>query len=156
MLSAQKVYLDYRSNIDKEQYTDYNNKLIFNVIKSLYSFKSKNKETQLQLLNEKILEIKPKINKNLMTISVLTAIAPLLGLLGTVFGIVTTFDIIAAIGTANARSLASGISEALITTKTGLIIAIPGYFCSNRLNKTAERIMNELYSLNHLIHEVKV
>lgn len=157
VLSAQKIYLSFKNNnTNNEEYKRYQNTIIFNIIKKISSFEIKNKNTKLQILNENILEVKPVIKRYLMTISILVSIAPLLGLLGTVYGIVSTFDIISAIGTANAQSLASGISEALITTKTGLIIAIPGFFFSNKLNRKSEIIMNELYSLNHLLHEVNL
>ncbi|MEM1297165.1 MAG: MotA/TolQ/ExbB proton channel family protein, partial [Verrucomicrobiota bacterium] len=54
-----------------------------------------------------------------------SATAPLLGLLGTVTGMIHTFKLINVFGTGDARSLASGISEALVTTEFGLIVAIP-------------------------------
>ncbi len=66
-------------------------------------------------------------------IAVLAAIAPLLGLLGTVLGMIETFDVISVFGTGNARAMAGGISVALITTQTGLLVAIPGLIMSNRL-----------------------
>lgn len=86
-----------------------------------------------------------KTMRHIRTIMVLAALAPLLGLLGTVTGMISTFDVIAISGTGNARALASGISEALITTQSGLIAAVPGmllgailYSRADKLNKRIE------------------
>lgn len=67
----------------------------------------------------------PKLEKRLNFISVLGATAPLLGLLGTVSGMINLFKVITQAGTNDARTLAGGISEALVTTESGLIVAIP-------------------------------
>jgi biopolymer transport protein ExbB len=66
------------------------------------------------------------MTRSLAVIGVLAAMAPLMGLLGTVTGMITTFDILAIFGTGNVKAMAGGISESLITTQTGLIVAIPG------------------------------
>ena len=84
------------------------------------------------------------LSRHLGLIAVLAAIAPLLGLLGTVLGMIETFDVIAAFGTGNARALAGGISVALITTQTGLLVAIPGLLMSNRLGRSAQRLRTTL------------
>lgn len=62
------------------------------------------------------------------------SVAPLLGLLGTVSGMISTFDIITEYGTGNPKLLSGGISEALVTTEFGLIVAIPGVLIGNMLN----------------------
>jgi biopolymer transport protein ExbB len=71
------------------------------------------------------------------TILVLAAAAPLLGLLGTVEGMIETFRVISASGTSEATSLSSGISQALITTQTGLVVAVPGLVLGNFLRRRA-------------------
>ena len=71
------------------------------------------------------------------TILVLAAAAPLLGLLGTVDGMIETFRVISASGTSEATSLSSGISQALITTQTGLVVAVPGLVLGNFLRRRA-------------------
>ncbi|MGY8640191.1 MAG: MotA/TolQ/ExbB proton channel family protein [Verrucomicrobiales bacterium] len=78
-----------------------------------------------EALYEKYLAAQPPLQKGLALIAIASATAPLLGLLGTVTGMIHTFDLIDIFGTGDAKSLASGISEALITTKFGLIVAIP-------------------------------
>jgi len=65
------------------------------------------------------------LQKNLGILGTIAAISPLLGLLGTVFGMINTFNVIQSQGVGNAQALAGGISEALITTAAGLTIAIP-------------------------------
>ena len=80
------------------------------------------------------------LRRHLAAIAVLAAVAPLLGLLGTVLGMIQTFDVIAVFGTGNARALAGGISVALVTTQTGLLVAIPGLFASIALGRRAKRL----------------
>ncbi len=91
----------------------------------------------------------PEIWRHLDTILVLAAVAPLLGLLGTVSGMVQTFAVINLYGTGNAQAMASGISEALITTQTGLLIAIPGLFAGYVLRRQIRKEQQQLYALQH-------
>ena len=86
------------------------------------------------------------------TILVLASVAPLLGLLGTVEGMITTFEVISQFGTGNARAMASGISEALISTQTGLVVAVPGLILGNFLNRRAGSLKRrmERFCLNIL------
>lgn len=97
-----------------------------------------------RLLDQCYLQLRPGINRNIMLIAVLAMVSPLLGLLGTVTGMITTFDVIAMFGTGNARALAGGISEALITTQSGLLISIPGIFSSAVLTLRARRLQMRL------------
>lgn len=69
----------------------------------------------------------PEIDQRILLMNVLVAAAPLLGLLGTVLGMLTTFDGISIGGTKTTDVIARGISEALITTEMGLLVAVPGY-----------------------------
>ncbi|WP_419781811.1 MotA/TolQ/ExbB proton channel family protein [Maridesulfovibrio sp.] len=96
-------------------------------------------------LNKKALESIQAVQqteamRHIRTIMVLAALAPLLGLLGTVTGMISTFDVISISGTGNARALASGISEALITTQSGLIAAVPGMLFGAILYSRAEKL----------------
>ena len=78
-----------------------------------------------ELLYEKLLSIRPKLERFLPFLAVTAAAAPLMGLLGTVMGMIKTFKLITKFGTGDARTLSSGISEALVTTELGLVVAIP-------------------------------
>lgn len=99
------------------------------------------------ILDETVLLLVSSLNRCLPLIAVLAAMAPLLGLLGTVTGMITTFDIISIFGTGNARAMAGGISEALITTQTGLLMAIPGLYMSGFLNRRAENLKQRISSV---------
>jgi biopolymer transport protein ExbB len=83
------------------------------------------KEQTQKILQEILLVEQSKLEKRMSFLAALGTIAPLLGLLGTVTGMILLFQVITQAGTNDARILAGGISEALITTETGLIIAIP-------------------------------
>jgi len=97
-----------------------------------------------KILGQVSLQIQQSLDARLAAIAVLAAVAPLLGLLGTVLGMIETFNVISVFGTGNSRAMASGISIALITTQTGLLVAIPGMLMSNRLNRTAQRLRTNL------------
>jgi biopolymer transport protein ExbB len=97
-------------------------------------------KVDLYILDETVMEIVTVLDRHLALIGVLAAVAPLLGLLGTVTGMMATFDIISMFGTGNARAMAGGISEALVTTQTGLVVAIPGLYMHGFLVKRAEKL----------------
>jgi len=81
----------------------------------------------------------PKLERSLSLLGALAGVAPLLGLLGTVSGMIATFDTISAAGTTNPRLLSGGISEALITTQLGLMVAIPLLLAHAWLRRWVER-----------------
>jgi biopolymer transport protein ExbB len=99
------------------------------------------------ILDETVMSVVSKLDDNLTIIGVLAKVSPLLGLLGTVTGMIVTFDIISVFGAGNARAMAGGISEALITTQTGLIIAIPGLYAHNFLTRRAENLKRRVASV---------
>lgn len=99
------------------------------------------------IIHQCVMEERHPLRRNLSVVAVLAAIAPLLGLLGTVTGMITTFDVISIFGTGNARAMAGGISEALITTQSGLLVAIPGLFMSNYLARRIAWLENSLDEL---------
>ncbi len=84
------------------------------------------------------------LEKNLATLSTIVSIEPLLGLLGTVTGMIKVFAVISAKGLGHADLLAKGISQALITTAAGLSIAIPFLIFYNIFNEKVENIIIEL------------
>lgn len=75
-------------------------------------------------------------------------VSPFLGLLGTVWGVMTAFLNIGASGSADLSTVAPGIAEALITTIAGLAVAIPAVFCYNHLNARLRRVEDGLYRLS--------
>ena len=76
-------------------------------------------------LDEAILKEEPAINARIAFIKIISMVAPLLGLLGTVIGMIVTFQAITLFGTGDPKTMAGGISQALITTVLGLVVAIP-------------------------------
>jgi biopolymer transport protein ExbB len=107
------------------------------------------------LLDAAVARINRRMTRSLAVIGVLAAMAPLMGLLGTVTGMITTFDVLAIFGTGNAKAMAGGISESLITTQTGLIVAIPGLYMKGFLDRRAEHLSQRiqrmgLYLKRHL------
>lgn len=91
------------------------------------------------ILESLLLKGSARLERYVGTILVLAAVAPLLGLLGTVTGMISTFQVIAVHGTGNAKALAGGISEALVTTQSGLVVALPGLFMGNFIRRRVER-----------------
>jgi biopolymer transport protein ExbB len=92
-------------------------------------------------IQEQLLQEMPRLNRFSGGIAILAAVAPLLGLLGTVTGIIQTFGVIRAFGNANPNLMAGGISEALITTVAGLSIAIPLIIAHSLLRGRADLIL---------------
>ncbi len=103
-------------------------------------------ETMENLLDEAILREIPAIERGISLVKLITAVAPLLGLLGTVTGMIETFQSISLFGTGDPKLMASGISQALVTTMLGLIVAIPLLFIHSLLasrSKTLIQILEE-------------
>jgi biopolymer transport protein ExbB len=97
-----------------------------------------------RLLDEAVRSCNHSLSANMALIGVLATVAPLLGLLGTVTGMITTFDVLAVFGTGNAKAMAGGISEALITTETGLLVAIPGLYMKGFLDRRLANIAKNI------------
>ncbi len=96
------------------------------------------------------------LERGLIWVSSVTTIAPLMGFLGTVSGMINAFEAIAASEQVNAKLVASGISEALITTATGLIIAIPATIGYNYFVSTIDRFVIEMEETSaELIEELE-
>lgn len=95
-------------------------------------------------LQEAILRQVPKLERFLPTLALLAVISPLLGLLGTVTGMIKTFEIITQVGTSDATKLAGGISEALLTTQFGLVVAIPIMLVHHFLKSQVDKIVNDM------------
>jgi len=111
------------------------------------------RERAEQTLRELLLREVPRLERHLTTLAVLAAAAPLLGLLGTVSGLIAMFQIITEHGVNDPKLLAGGIGEALIATETGLLIAIPtllGHnFLANRVDDlTADAEYHAMKALN--------
>lgn len=94
-----------------------------------------------------ISETSEDLGRNILYIKTLIAICPLLGLLGTVTGMIQVFDVMAITGTGNARAMASGVSKATVPTMAGMVAALSGVFFSSRLEKKAAHEADQLEDL---------
>lgn len=95
-------------------------------------------------LSEAILRETPRLERFLTALKVAAAVAPLLGLLGTVTGMINTFQVITAHGTGDPRLMAGGISEAMITTQVGLAVAIPVMMMASFLGTRAHKLSQDM------------
>ncbi len=115
------------------------------------------REEMENALQEAILKEIPPMERFLSTLGMLAAIAPLLGLLGTVTGMIDTFHVITLYGTGDPRLMSGGISEALVTTMLGLSVAIPLMMGQTLLNRTVEKRIGQMeekaVALVNIIHK---
>ena len=140
-------FLDEESkSITKELETNnFSNDSILGKLNSVYSKYSGNNPEDLESQLEDILaRATPPLEKNLSVIKLLAAVAPLLGLLGTVIGMIETFQAITLFGTGDPKLMAGGISQALVTTMLGLIAAVPLLFVHNILDSRS-RAISQIY-----------
>lgn len=97
-----------------------------------------------EVMYEKVLSMRLKLERFLPFIAISASAAPLLGLLGTVTGIINTFKLITVFGSGDVKTLSAGISEALITTEYGLIVAIPSLLIHAFLSRKARGVINQM------------
>ena len=97
-----------------------------------------------EVMYEVVLTSRLKLERFLPFVAISAASAPLLGLLGTVTGIINTFKLITVFGSGDVKSLSGGISEALITTKFGLIVAIPSLLLHAFLSRKAKGVTDQM------------
>ncbi|WP_158773067.1 MotA/TolQ/ExbB proton channel family protein [Cobetia sp. L2A1] len=95
-------------------------------------------------LDEALLAEQPKLERGQALVKLLAAIAPLLGLLGTVTGMIGTFQSITVFGTGDPKLMAGGISQALVTTVLGLVTAVPLLFAQTGLSSLSKGLMGRL------------
>lgn len=110
------------------------------LVREFLSARTGNPDLDSFILDETVVRLVSLMDRELALIEVLSGVAPLLGLLGTVIGMMDTFDVITVFGTGNAKAMAGGISVALITTETGLLVSIPGLYMSGFLNRRAANL----------------
>lgn len=110
------------------------------VLSSVLEVIHKDRETLEYIISESLLREGGKLDLGKNIINAVAIVSPLLGLLGTVAGIIKTFDVIVQFGTGNPKMMAGGISEALVTTELGLIVAIPAYILGTLLVGWADSI----------------
>ncbi len=95
-------------------------------------------------LHEQVLKERPAIEAGLNLLKIIAMVAPLMGLLGTVTGMIVTFQSITLFGTGDPKTMAGGISAALVTTVLGLCVAIPTVLLHTFVNGRAQRVLHIL------------
>ncbi len=108
------------------------------------SHKSGDTETLELKLSEAIFKETPSLNRALLFIKIISVVAPLMGLLGTVTGMIQTFQAITLYGTGDPKLMAGGISQALVTTVLGLTVAIPMVLLHTLVSGRSKRIVQVL------------
>lgn len=99
-----------------------------------------------------ISQISLNLNSGLSLIKTLTAICPLLGLLGTVTGMIEVFDVMALLGSGNVRAMAAGVSRATIPTMSGMVVALSGLFATTYLRRRAQEeaeLLEDQLTMDH-------
>jgi len=114
------------------------------VMQAYHDNKDADTETLQLKLDEAILRRMPRLERGLATVKILSAVAPMLGLLGTVVGMIATFQAITLFGTGDPKLMADGISQALVTTSLGLIVAVPLILLHSLLNGRSRRLVQTL------------
>jgi len=92
-----------------------------------------------QIRQAHVARVKLKLDQNLPLITTFVALCPLMGLLGTVTGMISVFDVMAVSGGGNVRSMASGVTQATIPTMAGMVGALSGVFANTWLQRNAKR-----------------
>ena len=128
-IAIQRLYI--LIDVDKKVTAQLNSDVIStdNALGRVLSVYEENKSVDTDTLELKMAEAvfkeTPELNKGLLIIKVISVVAPLMGLLGTVTGMINTFQAITLYGTGDPKLMAGGISQALVTTVLGLVVAIP-------------------------------
>ena len=135
---------EIKVNSQKKSSTASDDNPLGRVLKVYEENKDVDVETLELKLGEAILGETPKLTRNVTLIQVISVVAPLMGLLGTVVGMILTFQQITLFGTGDPKIMAGGISQALITTVLGLVVAIPTVLLHTLVNGKAQGILHIL------------
>ena len=147
-LASERIYV-LRNTLDSIREQENSNDIIQdNLLGSLLQTAKENVNESLDslelILDEKIQSITPTIEIRVKAIKLIATVAPLLGLLGTVIGMIETFQAITLFGTGDPKLMAGGISQALVTTMLGLIVAAPLLFMHSYAENYSKSIISFL------------
>lgn len=132
-----------------------------NFYQNFFAVILKNKNNPIWWLESRAIDeakiIEKNLNRGLWVLETIVTVAPLLGLLGTIFGMMTSFKIIGENGVVNPSGVTSGVAESLIATAFGLVIAIIALFAFNYFSRKNEQILDELERLGtRIIDHIKL
>ena len=141
--------IDLKMNKQKKNTEAFDNNPLGRIMWVYHQLKEKTSkrvsiETLTLKLDEAILRETPKLEKRLLMLGLFATVAPLLGLLGTVIGMIETFQSIAIFGTGDPKLMSGGISQALVTTGLGLIVAIPAVLLHGFLQTKSNHLIQIL------------
>ncbi|SDZ77852.1 biopolymer transport protein ExbB [Desulfuromusa kysingii] len=117
---------------------------VYNVVRAGLKARHEGREVLESVLQEAILKELPRLERALPLLNIMAAVAPLMGLLGTVTGMIGTFEVINIYGTGDPRMMSGGISVALVTTMLGLMVAIPIMLMHAFLSRQVEHIVGDM------------
>jgi biopolymer transport protein ExbB len=133
---------------------------VVRVIRAGLEARRESRETLESVLQEAILRELPQVQKGIAMLAVLGAVAPLLGLLGTVTGMIDTFRVITLFGTSDPKLMSGGISEALVTTELGLAVAIPIMLLHTYLSRKSDHLIGDMEAkavqMSNIIEKQKI
>lgn len=115
-----------------------------NVMGAVFDHLGVTRDVMENAIQEAMLRQIPRLERFVATLAILAAIAPLLGLLGTVTGMINTFQIITLFGTGDPKLMSGGISEALVTTQLGLAVAIPIMLMHHFLERRVDKMLGDI------------
>jgi biopolymer transport protein ExbB len=118
------------------------------VVKSGLEESNKSAQAAAEMMDATAIDQRTKLEKNLSILGTLGNIAPLIGLFGTVIGIIRAFHSLSVSGSAGPSVISAGIAEALLTTAAGLIIAVPSVVFYNYYLRRVATIMNEIEAVS--------
>lgn len=130
------------------------NDMWFQFLDLIISNRDKSEEVYESVVAERIAKIQKTVARFGPVLLVIAGVAPLLGLLGTVTGMIGTFQMITEHGTGNPKMLSGGIKEALVTTQLGLVVAIPCILAGNWLGQWSNRIISDFEEIASSIPKV--
>ena len=147
-LAGERIYVlrNVLESIKKQEESDIvdDNNLLGMLIKTAKENINESLDSLELILDEKVQSITPTIEVRVKAIKLIATVAPLLGLLGTVIGMIETFQAITLFGTGDPKLMAGGISQALVTTMLGLIVAAPLLFMHSYAENYSKTIISFL------------
>ena len=141
---ARKRFLDLSQITNTQGSARTGRKEFDDLLSNLAGLTSGDHQRFVSVFREFLITMVPRINKGFTTMTAWISVAPLLGLLGTVMGMIATFDIITNFGVGNPTLTAEGISVALLSTQAGLTVAFPGVIFQSLLQTKKSMIVSRI------------